>query len=156
MDMPVDLLEAPEVKFAPLPTHEGLPTVLAAATALLLPESFNEARQAIEYSISSKVHLYLMSGRPVLVYGPAHSGTVGYAVRGGWGLVVAERSAAKLKKALTEILFGSERVRQLRRNGDACIQRNHELAAGRERFHKILADAARPKEAIGGCSPKAV
>ncbi len=141
-DMPVGLLQSPEVRFVPLPTHEQLPAVLAEATVLLLPESFNEARPPIEYSISSKSHLYMMSGRPVLVYGPAFSGTVDYAMREGWGLVVAQRSETKLKAALTEILAGSERLRQLRLNAEACIQRHHDLAAGRKRFHVMLANAA--------------
>lgn len=34
----------------------------------------------------------MMSNRPVLVYGPSYSGTVDYADRDGWGLVVSERN----------------------------------------------------------------
>jgi glycosyltransferase involved in cell wall biosynthesis len=141
-DMPVELLQAPEVKFAPLPTHDQLPAVLAKATILLLPESFNAVRQAIEFSLSTKAHLFMMSGRPILVYGPPYSGTVDYAAREGWGLVVAERNVAKLKNALVEILTGGEPVQRLRRNACACIKRNHELAAGRGHFRILLEFAA--------------
>ena len=147
-DTPLELLNAPEVKFLPLPTHDELPRILASATVLFLPESFNVAQELIEYAISSKAHLYMMSGRPVLVYGPAYSGTVEYAMREGWGLVVDERSAAKLKDALTEILVGNERMQQLRRSADACIRRHHDLARGRERFRELVSSAVHSGNAI--------
>lgn len=147
-ELPTALLQSPEVKFAPLPTHERLPSILAEATVLLLPESFREARQSIEYSVSTKAHLYMMSGRPVLVYGPAYSGTVEYAMREGWGQVVDERSVAKLKDALTEILAGNERMQQLRRCADACIRRHHDLARGRERFRELVSSAVHSGKAI--------
>lgn len=136
------LLNAPEVAFLPLPTHDELPRILASAAVLLLPESFSVAPELIEYAISSKAHLYMMSGRPILVYGPAYSGTVEYATREGWGMVVAERSSAKLKDALAALLAGGGRMQQLRWNAEACIRRHHDLVAGRERFREMLATAA--------------
>jgi glycosyltransferase involved in cell wall biosynthesis len=151
-DIPADLLQSPEVKFAPLPTHEQLPAVLANATILLLPESFNEPRESIEYSLSTKAHLYMMSGTPVLVYGPAHSGTVEYAIREGWGLVVAERSVAKLTDALVEILTASRRMHQLRSNAEVCIQRHHDMVTGRKRFRELLALAWHTSEATDTAS----
>lgn len=148
-DMPASLLQLPEVRFSPLPAHDQLPAALAEATLLLLPESFTEVHQAIEYSISSKSHLYMMSQCPVLVYGPPYSGTVDYALREGWGLVVAERSVAKLKDALKEILAGGERMRLLRSNARACIERHHDITSGRKKFCALLAHAAHINKTIG-------
>lgn len=150
-DMPDALLHAPEVKFFPLPSHEQLPATLAEASLLLLPESFTESRQEIEYSISTKAHLYMMSRRPVLVYGPAYSGIVGYALQEGWGLVVAERSAAKLSEALTELLSGSERVHQMRARADACVRRHHDATTERERFRRMLVAALPAHQPPNGC-----
>lgn len=141
-DTPHELYDAPEVEFLPLPSHDELPRILASASVLFLPESFTVAAEQIEYAISSKAHLYMMSCRPILVYGPVSCGTVEYSLREGWGLAVEERSAAKLKDALVEILAGGGRIQQLQRNAEACIQRNHDLTAGRDWFRELLAAAA--------------
>lgn len=141
-DMPEDLLQCPEVSFHTLPNHEQLPGVLAEATVLLLPESFNEARQSIEFSISTKAHLYMMSGRPILVYGPRHSGTVDYAIRDGWGSVVTERDPEKLKAAVLGILSGDATIRTQQR-AEASIRRNHEMISGREKLRQLISTAAR-------------
>ena len=141
-DLPKNLLRCPEVTFHTLPGHEQLPAVLAAATLLLLPESFNEARQSIEFSISTKAHLYLMSRRPVLVYGPRHSGTVDYAMQEGWGLVVAERDPEELKAAVLGILCRNPAIRALDR-AEASIRRNHDMTSGRERLRQLISTAIR-------------
>ena len=137
-DIATRLLNLPELKMAPLPNHDTLPTVLSEATILLLPESFGETREAIEYSVSTKAHLFMMSGCPVLVYGPAYSGTVDYAIRGGWGFVVAERSVDMLREALKEILAKTTEMHWMRRNAEFCILNHHDLTTGRERFLRIL------------------
>ena len=140
-DMPLKIRQAPEVSFLPLPEHSQLPEILAGAKVLFLPESFNEPRRAIEYSISSKAHFYMMSGRPILVYGPVYSGTIGYALREGWGLVIAKRSTETIIEILREILAGSERVTETVRNADRCIRQYHDLEKGRERFLQLLIGA---------------
>lgn len=137
-EMPAELLQSPEVKFHPLPAHDHLPIVLAEATALLMPESFKQGRHLIEYSISTKAHLYMMSRRPVLVYGPSYSGTVDYAIRDGWGLVVSERNKLKLQDAIKEIFTGSERINEMQLRADACIKSNHDIDTGLESFNKYL------------------
>lgn len=137
-DIPQELLNSPEVKFFPLPTHEELPRVLASASILFLPESFNIASEMIEYAISSKSHLYMMSKRPILVYGPRSSGTVGYAIDGGWAEVVAIRNCDLLKQSLWKLLHDCERHVELNRRALECVRNNHDLVAGRERFRKSL------------------
>jgi glycosyltransferase involved in cell wall biosynthesis len=136
--MPAELLQSSEVEFLPLPSHDDLPSILSEASVLLLPESFNQNRHLIEYSISTKAHLYMMSRRPVLVYGPSYSGTVDYAVLYGWGLVVSERNVAKLKEAFIEIFTGSNRINKMRQCADACIKSNHNRESGIKRFYELL------------------
>jgi glycosyltransferase involved in cell wall biosynthesis len=140
-DMPTELLQSPEVKYFPLPTHEELPNVLAAATLLFLPESFNENRHLIQYSISTKAHLYMMSMRPILVYGPNYSGTVEYAIREGWGFVVSERSVDGLIEVIREIILGNDRLQQIKQNAVLCIDRNHDLAKGKKKFYNYIKNA---------------
>ena len=141
-DIPRELLDSPEVAFLPLPAHDELPRVLAEASVLFLPESFSVPPGLIEYAVSSKAHLYMMSGRPILVYGPAYSGTVEYAVEGGWAAVMTERNRDELRGLLWKLLNDREENAQRSRKARACVQANHDLTTGRERFCRLLADAA--------------
>jgi glycosyltransferase involved in cell wall biosynthesis len=147
-DIPKELLDAPEIEFLPLPSHNEMPGILASASVLFLPESFTVAPELIEYAISSKAHLYMMSGRPILVYGPVHSGTVEYSAREGWGLVVTERNVSKLKDALVEMIEGGERMLQLRSNAEECIKRHHDLTIGQNRFRKMLTSVVNADEKL--------
>jgi len=145
-DLPIELLDASEIVFYPLPSHEEIPKVLSTASVLFLPESFNVAQKMIEYSISSKAHLYMMSGQPILVYGPEYSGTVEYAVRMGWGVVVSKRSVLLLKAALRELLDSEQRKCQIRLNAQECIQRYHNLKVGQNLFLNLLKGIVHSKE----------
>ncbi len=120
-DAPAELLDSPKVSFLPLPNHNDLPRVLSQYDILFLPESFEpEYKSAIEFSLSTKAHLYMMIGKPILVYGPAWSGTVDYAKRFGWSIVVDEHGSQNLIKGLVIalnqgkdfVLYGYEIARQ--------------------------------------------
>jgi hypothetical protein len=137
-DIPRELLDASEVEFYSLPSHQDLPKVLATASVLFLPESFSVEPELIEYAISSKAHLYMMSGKPILVYGPSYSGTVEYAQCEGWGLVVTERSELNLRDALLVMFAEEDRMGQFRTKAEECIKRHHDLSIGQKRFRKML------------------
>jgi glycosyltransferase involved in cell wall biosynthesis len=144
-DMPKRLLTSSIIKIEPLPSHNNLPAVLSEADILLLPESFNEDRKAIEYSISTKAHLYMMSQKPILVYGPPYSGTVNYAMNNGWGFVVNERSKKKLIEELMNI-YNEEKRNQKLHHARECIINNHDLVEGRKKIYELLM-SIRKKEA---------
>lgn len=100
-ETPEELLNSHNVEFLHQPPHEELPQALAGCDILFLPESFESRyRGAIELSLSSKSHLYMMSGRPIVVYGPPWSGTVDYAQRSGWGIVVDRQNDQALLQAI--------------------------------------------------------
>ena len=137
-ELPEVLRNADEVKFLPLPSHDALPAVLAEADILFLPESFSVDPAMLDLSLSSKCHLYMMSGRPVLAYGPPYSGTIDYARREGWAVVVAERSAALLRVALQKLLADPQYKSRLLRQSSAVARRNHELLSSRDAFRHAL------------------
>ena len=137
-DLPRFLLDAPEVALLPLPSHEELPAVLASASVLFLPESFTVPRSQIALSISTKAHLYIMSGRPVLAYGPPYSGTVRYAVEGGWAATVTERSQTSLADALLRVASDASLRAALSQNARICAITHHDIRAGRARFRSLL------------------
>ncbi|MEF2154765.1 glycosyltransferase [Luteimonas sp. FXH3W] len=90
--------------FPHLPDAQVLP-VLSEADVVFLPESFDNAIcKYIRLSVSTKAHLYMMTGAVPLVYGPAGIGTVEYARYEKWGMVVSEQGAEGLIGALRSIV----------------------------------------------------
>lgn len=101
----VSLQRHPVVKLFPhLPDAQVLPA-LAEADVVFLPESFDKAIcEYIRLSVSTKAHLYMMTGAVPLVYGPAGIGTVEYARNEKWGMVVCEQGTEGLRSALRSIM----------------------------------------------------
>lgn len=121
--------------------HEELPAILRGADVLFLPETFDpiEARE-IRLSVSTKAHLYMMSNRPILVYGSEDAGVVRYACE-GWALVVSRRDTHCLGQAALSLLQDGElRARLLARAADVAA-RNHAQEIVRSRLLQLLAEA---------------
>jgi glycosyltransferase involved in cell wall biosynthesis len=137
-EVPNTLRVASEVKFLPLPPHDLLPSVLAQADVLFLPESFSVDPRKIELSISTKCHLYMMSGSPVLAYGPPYSGTIDYGRREGWAEVVTERDVQQLRRALLKLIGDPQFCSQLISQAKEVARRNHDLMRCREFFRQAI------------------
>lgn len=56
------------VKFFPCPSHDELSAILSNSDLLWLPERFDNTSEDIRLCISSKAHLFMFSGSPILVY----------------------------------------------------------------------------------------
>jgi glycosyltransferase involved in cell wall biosynthesis len=116
---------------------------LADADALLLPVNFDKSSvDFIRYSMPTKVPAYLNSGTPVLVYGPAETAQVRYAIDSRWALVVSERSLSTLKAALKQIMLDMT----LRKNLSIAARTaaaNHDARVVRTAFHQVLRQSAR-------------
>jgi glycosyltransferase involved in cell wall biosynthesis len=127
-------------KYPEITLHDALPDhkvrhVLSTADVLFLPESFDsEIRSYIKLSVSTKCHLYMMTGRPVLVYGPPEIGTVDYAKRETWGFVVEKEGVEYLVDALRKLLTSKELRNFLAMNGTSVAARNHDGHVIRERL----------------------
>ena len=115
---------------------------LAEADALLLPVNFDRASvDFIRYSMPTKVPAYLNSGTPALVYGPAETAQVRYAIDSEWALVVAERSREKLKAALKEIVQ-DQALRQSLSAAARAASTKHDARVVRRAFQALLAQSA--------------
>jgi hypothetical protein len=137
VDMPADLEDSPHIQMLPLPGHSQLPHVLAECDALFLPESFSaEHRKAIELSLSTKAHLYMMSGKPIVVYAPPYSGITDYARRYGWGVVVDRRGEQYLLEGIRQAT-GLARASWVSR-ADQVARINHDLATLRAQVHQDI------------------
>jgi len=146
--LPVEAMSAldrmPALTFHPAPRDAEVPAVLKGADALLLLEGFSQESQAYaRLSLSSKAHLYMMSERPTLVYGPAGLGVVEYAQGEQWGLVVDQDDGAALQNALRRFVLDAALRDRLVARGRAVAAANHEESVVREHLRRILAAAAR-------------
>lgn len=127
-----------------------VPSTFKGADILLLPESFNqEVTRNIRLSISSKSHLYMMSERPILVYGPAGIGVVEYARSAGWGFAVADRDIGKLQEAICRLVFDKKLIEQLLRQSRFVFLTNHDASVVRENFRMALLSAVHQWESNG-------
>lgn len=116
-----------------------VPRVLANAGLLFLPESFDRAiGEYIRLSVSTKAHLYMMSGRPALVYGPAGTGTVEYARSHGWAYVVDRPGPEGLVEALQDLLGDERRCLDLTWRAAEVAAARHVGAVVREKLRRAL------------------
>jgi glycosyltransferase involved in cell wall biosynthesis len=129
----------PRIRVLPGPSDAEVPGILCRADLLILPESFlSSVRDYIHLSISSKAHLYMMSGRPSLVYGPAGVGVVEYARSERWAKVVdrpdREALASAVRNLLKDPMEAQAQVTQAR----GVALRNHQIQQVRESFRSML------------------
>ena len=115
---------------------------LAESDILLLPVNFDPASIAyIRLSMPTKVPSYLVSGTPVLVYGPAEVAQVRYAREAEWGHVVEGRGAEAVAVGL-RVLIEDQALRQrLSGNARRLAAERHDVTAVRERFQAALVSA---------------
>lgn len=117
---------------------------LSGADALLLPVNFDRASiDFIRYSMPTKIPAYLVSGTPVLVYGPLDVAQVRYALDSGWGDVTSERNPAVLKSALKRII-GDPALRQRLSTSAREAAKNHDDAIVRNSFQALLRQVVGP------------
>ena len=138
------LQNVPSLQIMPPLSHEELPCVLKGADLLFLPETLDSVKaQDIHLSISTKAHLYMMSERPVLVYGSPIAGVVDYAKRGRWAYVVERNDRSLLTEALHSLLTNDELRHQLVQRGVEVALQNHDERVVRARFSHALQDSVR-------------
>lgn len=149
---------APEFMVAPfrsgLEAHDGTHVVpqvpreryfatLCAADVLLLPVNFEPAAvRMVRYSMPTKVPEYLVSGVPVLLYGPADIAQTAYAEREGWGLAVTNRAPEILDGALKRIVEDRALREKLVASARKTAAARHDAAVVRDAFRSALSRAS--------------
>lgn len=117
---------------------------LSTADLLVLPVNFDHRSiQYIRYSMPTKVPAYLISGTPILVYGPESVAQVDYAVQEGWGEVVPRQGVEHLKNAILSLWQNQDRRLQLSRTARRVARKNHDSNVVRTGFQKALIDTAK-------------
>ena len=116
---------------------------LAAADALLLPVNFDpDSTRMIRYSMPTKVPAYLVSGTPVLVYGPREVAQVSYALDRGWGHVVSQRDPVLLRAGIRSVLEDADLRLHLSQAARSVASTEHDSVRVRRRFQDVLRRAS--------------
>ncbi len=116
---------------------------LAEADILLLPVNFDvHSVRYIRLSMPTKVPSYLVSGTPILVYGPAGVAQVEYAREAGWGHVVDVPDPALLRAAIKDLASNATLRGALSGTARRIAAERHDDATVRARFQAALASAA--------------
>jgi glycosyltransferase involved in cell wall biosynthesis len=133
----------PGVVWGEAPDEATIAARLASADVLLLPVNF-DARTVdyVRLSFPTKLPAYLLSGTPVLAYGPEAVAQIRLARDEGWGQVVGRRDSGALKQALRDLASDADRRERLGRRAQEVAARDHDAARVRPLFQAAIAGAA--------------
>jgi glycosyltransferase involved in cell wall biosynthesis len=113
---------------------------IAAADILLLPVNFDsESIRLIRYSMPTKLPAYLISGTPILAYGPNRVAQMEYLHDTGSAVLVNDRDERRLVETIARLLDDAA----LRRQVVGAALANHDMASVRTAFQKNLVAQAR-------------
>ena len=131
------------VEMRPHPPAEGLRAALTRADALILAYGFEPRTiEYYRYSFPTKLVPYMLSGTPILAYGPAAIAPLDYVVKGGWAATVTTRSADALATALRTLMRGPDDRERLGRLAHEAACREHDQSTVAARFREYLRAAS--------------
>jgi glycosyltransferase involved in cell wall biosynthesis len=136
------------ISIAPCPSHNKLPSLLKGADILFLPERFDESSEGIRMSISSKAPLFMLSGKPIVVYSAPVTGIARYAAEKGWAAILNVRDPIKLARTFEKIITNSDERQGLVTIAKRTAMLNHDLKKIQSSFAILLKRALSPKRPV--------
>lgn len=136
------------VDFQPCPLHNGLMAVLRGADILFLPERFDETSGLIKVSISTKAHLFMFAGKPIVVYSDPETGITRYAKEEGWAAVMDRRDPLLLAQTFERLITDGDERRRLIAVARRTAMKNHYLPVIQSSFFDLLCSAL-PSSKLG-------
>ena len=119
--------------------YNELPRVFAEADFLYLPYDFTkESIRFIKYSMPTKAPEYMMSGTPIIVYGPGETALVKDAIRNNWAKVVTEESIEKLADAVSDLINDEAFRKNIAGNAVLISETNYNSVKIRNNFREVI------------------
>jgi glycosyltransferase involved in cell wall biosynthesis len=129
------LARPPHVDFYGLVPYEQMPKLMREADALLVPVTFDEKMFVYaRCSMPTKIPECMISGTPVVLFGPPEAAPVDYALRDNWGLVISEPDQESFKRQLVELMRNPTLRRQISEPARKLAKERHNLDTVREAF----------------------
>jgi glycosyltransferase involved in cell wall biosynthesis len=121
-----------------------VPRLLSDADILVHVEAFGLRHEAMmALSLSTKIPQYMAAGRAILGVGPSHVASMQYIEKSGGGIVAGQEEGPTLKEAVRRLVRDADLRVRLARKARQTAETNHDAAAGRERFKRVLSEAVR-------------
>ena len=127
------------VEIQPHPDFSSLRNELLKADLLVLAFGFD--KQTINYyrySFATKIVPYMLSGRPIFVYGPDEIEPVRYAIKGGWASVVREHDSKLLINTINKLISDKDERDNLAKRAWVAGVAEHDLYSNVNRFKNSL------------------
>lgn len=135
-----DILEhEPFVKFIGMIPYEDMPDKLNKSDLLLLPFNFDEESiRFFRLSWPTKMAEYMISGTPILLYGPQNIGFVNYAAREGWAYVISEQDSNRIRDSFIQLGSDFDLRRNLIKKAKIIAKIKHDVRPIQQRFIELM------------------
>lgn len=122
--------------------YSEIPRKFSEADLLVIPIDFDKKSiNFLKYSYQTKISEYMISGAPILVYGPKEVATVKYAIKNKWAYVVDTRADLALANAILELKSNSQLRKQYGTIAKELSAATEDAQFVREEFRKCLVNS---------------
>lgn len=123
--------------------YEELPRVFSGADFLLLPYDFSvKALKFIKYSMPTKASEFMVSGTPIIIFGPDQTALVNYARDYAWAEVVTENNVALLAGRIKHLVQNEPVRRQIAQRAIEIAESRHDARVITREFSQIICSLA--------------
>ncbi len=148
-DKPSWMVKYTCVKHHSMVAYKDLPRVFAEADFLYLPYDFSEESiRFIKYSMPTKAPEFMISGTPVIMFGPEETALVQDAIQNKWAKVVTENNIQLLADAVKELLGDPFLRRQTAQNAIKLAETNFNSVKIRSDFRNIISSITENKQRL--------
>ncbi len=127
----------------PMVSYSDLPKVFAEADLLYLPYDFSkESIRFIKYSMPTKAPEYMMSGTPIIVFGPAETTLVADARERKWANVITVNKTENLAEAIKSLITNPNERIALAKTAIEIAEEEYDSNKIRNRFKEIITAAS--------------
>jgi glycosyltransferase involved in cell wall biosynthesis len=118
--------------------------LLEQADTLLIAYNFDEAsRNYVKYSMANKLPEYMISGRPILAYGPGDIATIKHLAENDCAYVVDRHDPILLRNGIRALVNSRSLQRRLCETASKVVAVQHDVGKIREALHALLVDTAK-------------
>lgn len=119
--------------------YDELPRVFAEADFLYLPYDFSEESiRFIKYSMPTKAPEYMISGTPVIMFGPGDTALMKDGQRNNWAKVVTENNVEALAEAINTLITNDTLRKELAENAIRIAETNYNSVKIRNEFKEVI------------------
>jgi glycosyltransferase involved in cell wall biosynthesis len=119
--------------------YNELPRVFAEADFLYLPYDFSaESIRFIKYSMPTKAPEYMISGTPVIMFGPGETALMKDGQRNNWAKVVTENNVEALAEAINTLITKDTLRKELAENAIRIAETNYNSVKIRNEFKEVI------------------